>query len=52
MSNDKSIPMAVSIEDISVESMKKSILMQLDKSDSMVRTLYEVLLLENAGGVQ
>ena len=45
----KPIPMAVSIDSMSIKSMKEGILRHLDKSDSMVRTLYEVLFLEKTG---
>ena len=34
---------------MSIESMKKSIISHLDKSDAIVQTLYEVLLLESYG---
>jgi len=40
---------SVSPEFMDIEAMKKSINRYLDKSDSMVRTLYEVLFLESSG---
>ncbi|MEQ9716116.1 MAG: hypothetical protein ABGF52_11365 [Candidatus Asgardarchaeum sp.] len=39
----------ISPEFMSIEGMKKCINMYLDKSDSVVRTLYEVLFLKGAG---
>jgi len=37
------------IESMDIESMKKSIIRSLNKNDSIVRTLYEVLFLERNG---
>ena len=40
---------AISPEAMDIESLKKSINTYLDKSDHMVRTLYDVLFLESTG---